>query len=162
MSIHCVQPGSVVEVAVDDELLDVVAASLTHCFSSWPAAAISPPKPSLSPSAIGVIPAPLICSSAAIHSSQVVGRCVRVEPRLLDQVEVDDDRVDELVEREDPRLALPERLLRRSGSPSMSAGARTVSFGTVQPFHAGSSDQVPLQLYQRSGPLLDWHAVCWV
>ena len=57
-----------------------------------------------------------------------------------------------------PPTASPATL----GLASRSAGERIVSFGTVQPFHASSSDQVPLQLYQRSGPLPDWHAVCCV
>ena len=84
---------------------------------------------------MGVIPAALIFSSAARHSSHVVGRRVRVEPRLLDQVEVDDDRIDELVEREVPCVALPQGLLRRWGSPR-GPPAQDSSFGTVQPFQA--------------------------
>src|SRR4029079_7120367 len=34
----------------------------------------------------------------------------------------------------------------------MSEAESTSSFGTVQPAHTCSSDQVPAQLYQRSGP----------
>src|SRR2546423_10716552 len=45
------------------------------------------------------------------------------------------------------------------GSCERSAGERTVSFGTVQPAHTCSSDQVPAQLYQRSGPAPPLHEV---
>src|SRR5919201_92829 len=45
------------------------------------------------------------------------------------------------------------------GTCERSAGERTASFGTVQPAHTCSSDHVPAQLYQRSGPAPPLHAV---
>src|ERR671931_2639903 len=49
------------------------------------------------------------------------------------------------------------------GTCERSAGERTASFGTVQPAQTCSSDQVPAQLYQRSGrapPLQAVFCVC--